>query len=167
MNGWQGYDGGFSKAAPPSVKNVGVVFKFKTIGPSHHVSLTSTPGDHPRALKATWPWLLPFRNGACLLVRRPQRPGSPKQPWGQDTGRESAALTSGSPAGAAGHSGWRGSAWCSSASQPHCTLPSWCHGCGPGGNGGVCCCAGGGFGLGWRSKVQITREQAQGSQGPQ
>lgn len=62
-------------------------------------------------------------------------------------GRVSGILTSGSPAKAGGHSAWLGSAWCSSTSQPHCTLPSWCHGCGPGENGVVCCYAGGGFGL--------------------
>lgn len=62
-------------------------------------------------------------------------------------GRVSGVLTSGSPAGAGGHSAWLGSAWCSSTSQLHCTLPSWCHGYGPGENGVVCCYAGGGFGL--------------------
>lgn len=62
-------------------------------------------------------------------------------------GRVSGVLTSGSPAGAGGHSAWLGSAWCSSTSQPHCTLPSWCHGCGPGENDVVCYCAGGDFGL--------------------
>lgn len=77
--------------------------------------------------------------------------------------RASGALTSGSPVGAGGRSGRPGSAWCSSASPLCCTPPSWCRGCGPGGNGAICCCGGGGSGLVWvrgRSKVQIIRAQA-------
>ena len=60
-------------------------------------------------------------------------------------------------------SGRLGSAWCSSASRPYCIPPSWCRGCGPGGNGAICCCAEGGFGLVWGwggSKVQIISAQA-------
>lgn len=46
---------------PPSKKNGGVLFKFKTICLSNNMDPTSTPGGHPLAPKANGPQLLPLR----------------------------------------------------------------------------------------------------------